>query len=223
MVSPRQFIALAVILLATLVSVGVVHGLWTDRWPERNAGAAIQEMDSIPLSFGAWEGKGADEDAADAILDINKNSLTRRYVNHTDGTVASIYLTRGRPGPMVIKHLPTECYVSSGYKMVGQPKRYLSPSSEPNSPDEFWVATFKKSSDVLPIVVRVYWSWSATGQWQTPDRPRITFARYPMLYKLYVVQNLLSENDAFEGAPVHDFIKELTKEMRGSLFASVPR
>ena len=36
MVSPYRFIVLTAALLATLVGVGLTHGLWTDRWRALN-------------------------------------------------------------------------------------------------------------------------------------------------------------------------------------------
>jgi hypothetical protein len=224
MLSPRRFIALVFILLVTLLSVGVVQGLWTDRWVSRIASQEelAAEMEKIPLNVGAWEGKAVQENPDYHPQDAANNYVKRRYVSHTDGTVASIMITRGRPGPIVIKHLPTECYPSSGYQLVGEPKRYLS-DSDGKVPDEFWVATFKKSNEIVPTSVRIYWSWSGSGQWQIPDRPRMTFARYPVLYKLYVVRILVNENEELEGAPVHDLIKELTRAMRLSFFAAAPQ
>jgi hypothetical protein len=216
---PRRFAALSFALLFTLVSVGFVHGLWTKRW-DASSEQDISEMEKLPMEVGAWVGQTAQDDAAKQLRADSKNFLSRRYVNRTDGAVANVMLTRGRPGPMVIKHLPTECYESAGYQLVGKPKHY---STQTDVSDEFWVATFKKTTDVMPIIVRVYWSWSATGRWQTPDRPRLTFARYPTLYKLYVVQNVLDENEPSETAPVHELIKELTNAMRGSVFSSGPR
>jgi hypothetical protein len=143
-----------------------------------------------------------------------------RYVNRTDGTAVQVMLTRGRPGPMVIRHLPTECYVSSGFELVEQPKRYFS-ESPGKVADEFWVATFKKSAEVVPTIVRVYWSWTGTGRWSTPPQPRLTFAHEHVLYKLYVVRPLLHENDELEDSPVHNFIKVFTDSMRESFFPSV--
>ncbi len=220
MLGTRKFILLACVLLATLFGVGFVHGLWTDRWSALNTTAEILELEKMPLTVGDWEGKTVQEDANRQILPDALNYLLRRYVNYKDGTVASVLLTRGRPGPMVIKHLPTECYPSNGYELVGQPKRFLSQAPGAREPDEFWVATFKKTNEVVPYSVRVYWSWSATGQWQTPVQPRLTFAPYSTLYRMYVVRTLAKEDEEFEGAPVHDLIKELTTSLRGSLFAS---
>jgi Protein of unknown function (DUF3485) len=218
--SPRRFFALAFILLATLVSVSVVHGLWTDRWDAKTGQPCPLELEQMPVIVGGWEGKTVEEPSRQQILaEGTNNYLVRRYVNHGDGAVATVLLTHGRPGPLVMRHLPTECYLASGYELVGEPKRFRSQSSD-KQVDEFWVGTFKKSSDVLPVTVRVYWSWTGTGLWQTPERPRLTFARYSVIYKLYVSQNLRSENEEFEGAPAHDLIKELTSAMRGSIFSS---
>jgi hypothetical protein len=219
MLCPRRFVALAFIILATLLSVGFVHGLWTDRWSSMTASQEI--MEKLPLSLGAWEGKPFHQDSDEQIFPDPSIFLLRRYVNHDDGTAASVMLTRGRPGPMVMTHLPTDCYPNSGYDLVGQPKRFRSQSLDSKIPDEFWVATFKKGADDFPVSVRVYWSWSATGQWQTPDRPRVTFARHWVLYKLYVVQTIRDENEELESAPVHDLIKELTSAIRSSIFSSV--
>ncbi len=209
---PRQFIALALILLTTLLSVGFVHGLWTDRWSSGTAGQETSEMEK-PLH----------PDSEEQIAQDPGTFLLRRYVNHNDGTAASVMLTYGRTRPMILSHLPTECYPNTGWNLVGQPKHFRSQSLDNKVADEFWVATFKKGADDFPVSVRVYWSWSATGQWQAPDRPRMTFARYWMLYKLYVVHPIRDEHEELEGAPVHDLIKELTSAMRGSIFASVPK
>jgi hypothetical protein len=221
MLGSRRFFALAVILIATLVSVSVVHGIWTDRWVAKTGMPSPLDLEKIPVIAGGWEGKTVEGPSAQQILaDGTNNYLVRRYVNHADGALVNVLMTHGRPGPLVMRHLPTECYLASGYELVGEPKRFLSPSSD-KQVDEFWVATFKKTTDVVPVTVRVYWSWSADGLWQIPERPRVTFAPYPVIYKLYVTQNLRSENEEFEGAPAHDLIKELTSAMRGSIFSSV--
>jgi hypothetical protein len=220
MLYPYRFVGLTIVLLATLVGVGFTHGLWTERWA--SSAQEILELENVPLTAGRWQGTTIEDKSSEQAFGNVNHYLLRRYVNRYDGTVGTVLLTRGRPGPMLIKHLPTECYISAGYELVGKPKRYISQIDDKAS-DEFWVATFKKNSGTIPVVVRVYWSWSGTGEWQIPDRPRFTFAKFPMLYKLYVIQNLPTENEPLEGAPIHDLIKELSTSMRGSIFASDPR
>lgn len=224
MSSKRRFVILALVLLGTFLSVGLVHGLWTERWISRRASQEelYAEMEKVPLTLGAWDGKPADEDTMRTPIDAANNYALRRYVNRNDGAVVTMMLTRGLPGPLVLRHLPTECYPSNGFETIAEPTRYVATNPDGKPADEFYVATFKKS-DVTPFAVRVYWSWSATGRWQTPERPRMAFASYPMLYKLYVTRVLPKENEAFEGSVVHDFIKELTNAMRQSFFVGNDR
>jgi|SRR6516165_10638733 hypothetical protein len=220
MLYPQRFFALMFLLLAALLSVGVVYGLWTERWTSRTAAQEIMDMERLPLSVDGWEGKTIPNESDEPILPDASSYLHRRYGNRDGTVVASVMLTRGRPGPMVIKHLPTECYPGRGYELVDQPKRF-SPNPKSKLPDEFWVAVFKKNLDDSSdssMSVRVFWSWSATGQWQTPERPRLTFARYSTLYKLYVIVPVLDANEQSDGAPVHDLIEKLTGAMRGSVF-----
>jgi len=203
-----------------LVSVGVVHGLWTDRWSTTDASVELKELGKLPHIVGKWEGRTVEQSAAQEALPESNRNLLRRYVNRVDGTVADVLLARGRPGPLLMFHTPPECYPAAGYELIGQTKRYLSQSQDASMPDEFWVATFKKSTDLFPITVRVYWAWSAEGKWQAPASPRLTFAPYPTIYKMYVVQTIPNENAEFENAPVHDLVKELTTAARRSLFSS---
>lgn len=217
----RLSLTLLFILFGTLVSVGVVHGIWTERWQTVDVDAELQEFRKMPLTVGRWDGKELQQDSAqEALADFRKNLLLR-YVNRFDGTSADVLIGRGRPGPLVMMHLPPECYPAAGYDMVGRPKRYLSTTDNSDSaPDEFWVATFKKTTDLFPSTVRVYWSWSATGRWQAPDSPRYVFASYQSIYKMYVVQTIADERAELDGSPVHDLIKELTKASRESLFST---
>jgi hypothetical protein len=221
MAFPGRCIVLSFVVLASFLSVGFVHGLWTDRWVSRGAShdELVAEMEKVPLTFGAWEGKTVYVSSHPLLPDATNFAL-RRYVNQKDGTALQVMLTRGRPGPMVIKHLPTECYPSSGFEVVEPPKRFFSEATGKVT-DEFWVATFKKTAEVVPTIVRVYWSWTGTGRWQTPPQPRIAFAHDRVLYKLYVVRPLLHEDDEVEASPVHDFIRVFGDAMRKSFFPSV--
>jgi hypothetical protein len=242
--SPSRFFILPLLVLATLTGVTFVHGMWTGRWASHlDEQKTVAELEKMPLTVGPWQGKTVQQNT-DSPLKDTTTSIVRRYVNQDNGSVATILVTRGLPGPMVIKHLPTECYVSSGYEIVGQPKRFQvvvdnrsgtqqprqvkteqkaqtekQPSKLDSAPsDEFWYATFKKPTAAIPEVVRVFWSWSPNGQWQTPDRPRLTFAGYSTLYKLYVIQQLSNENEDMDSSSVQEFIARFTQELRQSFF-----
>jgi len=220
MTHPFRFSALAFVLIGTLGSVGVLHGLWTDRWSEPEEGQSIAEMEKLPLMIGSWEGKTFEMTAEDRRFYGTGNVLARHYVNQDDGETLSVMLFRGKPGPMVIRHLPTECYISNGYEIESPPKRVLLDRSDSDAPDEFKVATFRKANEASPLRVRVHWSWSGDGPWRTPDHPRFTFARHRVLYKVYVSRTLPTDDIEPSGTAIREFMKDLTQATRESLFAA---
>lgn len=221
MVYPTRFVVLTATLLIALIGVGIVHGFWTNRWASDQVSdeqmAAMENLGRLIKAKNdtvAWEGKDIPrEQVREALVDSTK-CLQRRYTNLIDGNSCSVLLTRGRPGPMVIKHLPTECYPSSGFELVGAPKRYLTSKAS----DEFWVATFKKTAEAFPLTVRVYWSWSGDGHWRAPDQPRMAFAKFQSIYKLYVIQTVSNDDDAAGREQIQDFVAALTDATRKDLF-----
>src|SRR5207253_2052117 len=94
----------------------------------------VAEMEKIPLVLDVpvpgtnakvkWEAKAVNQESSRIPIDEANNYATRRYVSR-DGTWVHVMITRGRPGPLVVKHLPTECYPSNGFDLVGQPAGYL--------------------------------------------------------------------------------------------------
>lgn len=216
----RSFFLSFVVLAAMLIGLAVVHGSWTERWTTLSDSAEVTEqLGQVPKLFGAWVGEPVDADRIKLPRIEIPNTQVYRFVNQQDGNVLSVMLHAGRPGPLVLKHLPTECYVAAGYELAEGPKRFVAQRSDDHITDEFQVARFSKTTDASPVHLRVYWAWSATGQWQIPDRPRLAFARYPILFRMQVVQPLASANDPFDGAPAHEFLPKFTAALRKKLFA----
>jgi Protein of unknown function (DUF3485) len=216
MAYPVRFYVLTATVLVALLGVGIAHGFWTNRWAsDQLSDEQMAEMEQLGLRIGGWEGRTIPREQVREALADTTECMQRRYVNPLDGSSCAVLLTRGRPGPMVIKHLPTECYPSSGFAIVGEPKRFLTNNK---IPDEFWVATFKKTTEAFPLTVQVYWSWSGDGQWRVPEQPRLAFAKFHSIYKMYVVQTLVNENEPMERAPIHEFIAALTNDARTTIF-----
>jgi hypothetical protein len=141
--------------------------------------------------------------------------LLRRYVNRVNGSAVLVFLTVGRPGPVVSSHCPDSCYPGAGFDCVAPvAKRTIDVSG----PQEFLTATFSKANRASPIHVRVFWAWSGTGQWSVPDRPRMTFAKYPRLYKLYVIRQLVRPTEPMDGDPITGFVQALVPELDRTLF-----
>src|SRR5262245_24980077 len=103
-----RFVTLTLILLATIVSLGIAHGLRTERWAtELSSESEMQALEQMPLvvgnpeEFGSWVGKSIHRDNIREALPDESTSLVRRYSNRDNESVG-VLLSRGRPGPMVI-------------------------------------------------------------------------------------------------------------------------
>lgn len=216
-------LALLVLTIGILVAGGYLHGQWTGRWYGAATFDEIQtDMEKVPALCevcGPWVGHRVKTDLHAILKAEGTPNIWVRYVNKMNGQAVMVYLTCGRPGPMVIKHLPTECYPSSGYQTTKAPSRFVTQPLATRGTAEFYQATFSKTQGALPIHLRTYWSWSGDGDWKTPERPRWTFSKFRWLYKLYVVRSLESDREPFEGCPAHDFIREFLPELNRVLFS----
>jgi hypothetical protein len=135
-----------------------------------------------------------------------------RFVNRRDGNAVVVFLVGGPPGPVAI-HTPDVCYQASGYEVraqervtVGDPRR---------AGGEFWSADLIKNRTALENRLHILWSWSATGAWSVPDSPRLTFARCPLLYKLYVLGDRPESESA---ATARVFVSEFLPQLQMTLF-----
>jgi hypothetical protein len=211
----RRLISLITVLTA-LAACGVVHGLWTDRWVSLpDVPNHAERMEQLPMALGDWQGQE---------LDIKKQPskefsghLYRRYVNRRSGDSVTIALVAGRPGPVAI-HTPDACYAASGYQ-VGTPTKQFVNSDAPGPAAEFWTAPFLKTRTADRSQLRIFWSWSAAGAWTVPGTPRVAFARYPLLYKLYVIRELPDPDQPVAEDPSLDLLRLLLPELHRALFA----
>jgi hypothetical protein len=72
---------------------------------------------------------------------------------------------------------------------------------------QFQTAPFVKADADGPVHLRIYWSWCAGGPWLAADSPRVAFARYPALYKFYVIHETTAAPGRPEEGPAAEFIK----------------
>jgi hypothetical protein len=211
----RQTLALVSVFALVLLS-GLAHGLWTNRWattagPE--AGAA--RLESLPMTLGEWDGQAQEMNPRELALAEVSGYVKRQYVNRRTGSVVSLLMVCGRPGPVAV-HSPSVCYAGAGYEPVGATAKHAEPGTPP---DEFWVSQFRKAEAAVPVNLRLWYAWNATGTWQAADNPRVTFARYPILYKMYVVRELPRADEPLEEDPSVDFLRLLLPEIqKASLF-----
>ena len=68
----------------------------------------------------------------------------------------------------------------------------------------------RKESSPTQEHLRIFWAWRAPGGgWAAPGNPRLTFARSPALYKLYVIRQMASPDEELETDPALDLISRL--------------
>ncbi len=176
----------------TLVgALGAVHGIFTDRWATSGQlQEAIEIIHRVPMQFGPWEGEDIPLDASDLARMGIKGCLLRRFRNHDSRETVSLLVVCGRGGPISV-HTPDVCYTNAGYKELSNETRQEIQSNDSRKAS-FIVARFGKPEGVVPTQLEIFWAWSRDGvEWLAPENPRMSLARSPALYKLYVVREFV--------------------------------
>jgi hypothetical protein len=205
-------------MIAFLIMVfagGSIHGMWTDRWkPSQALQGALVRIERVPATFGDWTGTDNELDAETMASAGIRGYVYRTYRNTRTGTVISVLLVCGQGGPICV-HTPDVCYSGSGYQIATGQKRVAMGEGK-----EFWTTQISKPDAIVPEKLHFFWSWSINGAtWQAPDNPRWNLARYPAVFKLYVVRNL-PQKAALEEGPIRDFLSAFLPELEKALGAS---
>ena len=79
------------------------------------------------------------------------------------------------------------------------------------APADFWTARFIKSGPSADPL-RIFWAWSAAGNWSAPTNPRWTFGGAPFLCKLYVIRQMAKQDEPMEKEEALDFIRDHQEE-----------
>jgi uncharacterized protein DUF3485 len=194
-----------------IVGTGIVHGFWSDRWvPAIEPQKAAERLATIPMSVGEWDGKEPDT-PGESVPGV-VGSVQRRFTNRMTGATVMLALVCGRPGPVSI-HTPDSCYAASGYTLAGQSVIAVSLGAD------FWTGDAVRVKATEETRLRLFWAWNAGQGWTAPDDARTTFARQPVLHKLYVLRELNSLAEPVKDDPALAFIRALLPELNAHLFA----
>lgn len=173
-------------LVLVVLSMGVAHGLLTDRWgASASLQTAVAALDRVPTAVGDWTGEAVEYNADDLARAGIRGWAGRTYRHAGTGQSVSVLIVCGRGGPICV-HTPDVCYAGAGYRPTRPPER-----ATPVDGTGFWYGRFGKPDAVVPQRLDIYWAWSRDGvAWSAPDNPRSAFAWSPALYKLYVVRTV---------------------------------
>jgi hypothetical protein len=199
-----------------LIASGVVHGVWTDRWSDQSDLAeTARRLDLLPMTIGAWEGSAVemDKDPNTGLAGM----IARRYVNATNGKAVTLFLACGRSGA-VCTHTPDVCYAGNGFE-VEKAKRFVLPSTTAEAPPEFWTARFVKERNTGKTNLRIFWSWYGKDSWKVADNPRLSFAGEKVLYKLYLIREMVQTDEPLEGDACVEFMQDVLPVFRRTVIA----
>jgi hypothetical protein len=211
------FLVTAIVLV---LAFGYVEGRWTHRWQSSRAlENAVSRLAAVPLDVGDWQGAAQELDARHIARGEIDGYLMRNYTNRISGSTVSVLLVCGRGGPTCL-HTPEVCYPGAGFSPEKQAERQELAAAAPARPAQFWVGKFHKPAAAVPEALRIYWAWTARGDWSAPDSPRFHFASVAALYKLYVIQPLheLEPNRTQQEDPAVGFLKDFLPQLQRHLF-----
>lgn len=199
--------------MAAVIACGTVHGIWTDRWHLSNEPAtSVARLSQVALQLGDWEGRAI----TDKQFKGAAGHLYYEYVHRQTGQKITLFMVCDRPGPVSI-HTPDVCYGAVGFD-VQTPVKYTPKLGDGASAGSFWTARFHKRSASDQADLRIFWAWSAAGNWEAADDPRLTFARYPALFKLYLIRECRGTDEPLDQDPCVQLLRQLVPELRRSLF-----
>jgi Protein of unknown function (DUF3485) len=212
--SRRQACLIAIVLLTI---AGAVHGKWSGRWvggAER--AAAVDRLAALPMQIGDWTAEVHQMDERERQVAGIDGCVLRRYTHGPTGDAVSVLLVCGPPGPVSV-HTPEVCYSGAGYALLAAPTRMAVTCADVPEPVPFRTALFRKEGTAASDHLRVFWCWYDGGRWAAPDRPRWTFARARVLYKLYVVNHAPAVSQAAEEDRAVRFLQVLLPELQKTL------
>jgi hypothetical protein len=199
--------------MTAVIACGVVHGVWTDRWHlSTEPAASAARLSQVPLNLADWEGQTVPgkqgKDMAGAIH--------YRYTHKRSGKSVTLFIVCDRPGPVSI-HTPDVCYGAVGFEVGAQTK--YSPRLPPDEPSAtLWTARFQKKTSSDTTDLRIFWGWNAGEGWQAADDARLAFAKFPALFKLYLIREGAGEDSPDDDSCV-ELMRQLLPELRRALFA----
>ncbi len=175
----------AILSIFAVLLLGAGHGVWTDRWVHsRELDRSLARLEGVPTDVGDWHGEDLPYEAEDMSRAGIQGCVYRKYTNSRTRDAVTILLVCGRGGPICV-HTPDVCYTAAGFQQIGgTEKAVMGPAAD------FWNIHFTVPNSVVPRRLEIHYAWSRDGaNWAAPDSPRFALARYPAVYKLYVVRD----------------------------------
>jgi hypothetical protein len=207
-----------------ILSASLYEGVLTRRWGSRaneqlRAFARVLDVEvmddgtervnedpeiSGQIGVWQWQKESMDLDRRELNATGAVGHLSRRYLNpHTQETV-SVYMICGYSRQVAV-HNPKACYTTSGFRMEDKVRVCTIPYG--NTTGEFRTAVFLKEDATSTQPLRVFWAWTADGNWDAPEWPRMKYGGRTPLNKVYFIARS-TPGERIEDNPAYEFAKE---------------
>jgi len=208
---------IAIVAACAIVGVAVFEGVRSNRWgTSEDVRAAAVKFEKVPLNFGTWVGTDSPIDEKIIRVAEASGNVSRAYENSKNKERVNVLLLCGPIGP-IGAHTPETCYGGLGFACKGNPARKTLTFASVGA-SSFWTARFEKKS-VNDEALKVYWAWSANGDWEASSNPRTDFALRKVLFKLYVVRadDPASQPRDPKKEPIENFLEEFLPIVKNAI------
>ena len=215
----KQNIAFAV---AALLIVGAGWREWT--WTGFSGGVSesqeeqkfAERLENVPLVIGDWDGTDLPKmDPRERVTAGISGEFSRNYHNRRTGDTVSVFIVSGNHRN-IAQHTPDQCYVAAGFNMVSEPTSY--PVEVGSETVDFSTTAFKKEQASGSQLLRIFWTWSSDGKWESPKLGRLALAGRPALYKMYLSTDEFRTRRSVEKTPSIMLIRDILPELNAALF-----
>jgi hypothetical protein len=203
---------------ALAVGLGAAYGIQTNRWMvSREHEAVVARLQAVPMDVGDWKGEDIPFDSADFARAGISGAVFRKYRNVRTGAAVTMLIVCGRGGPISV-HTPDVCYADAGFQALGEPKRRpVGTGSTPVEQITVWSLDFAKPDPTDQTRLEVCWGWIREGPFETPADARLSYGRFPALYKLYFVREYMPKSRTAKDNWCDQFIQRALPEIQSAL------
>jgi hypothetical protein len=199
--------------LALLIGGGYWQGRASGRWHPTQA--PVVDLASVASSYEGWT--VTDFELPKQTQDVAgiDGYLARRYQNLETGEVINVMILTGPGGPISV-HPPDVCFAGQGYRRESHGARTtIKLNGTSGMEHEFETTIFRGPPSTDGHRLQLYWAWSSDGVWKAPSSPRLTFAREPRLYKMYVSRTLHPAQDRDENQTCLELMQRVADDFAG--------
>lgn len=218
--------------LVLLVASGVLYAMQTGstRDPQVMAEAARRVDTARDIAVPGWSSERIEFTSEQLAAAEAAGGGNVRY-SAIDGPAVSssvnVMLLCGPHGPISV-HPPTACFQGVGYRQVRPERPETIKAADGTVLGTFWVTDFEQERNGVTERIRTWWTWSPNAEWHAAKNARMEFAGQPVLYKLYLTEQVLAQPDDEDaesdlaGGVIPEFARKYLPELKRVLLDSQP-